>query len=343
MDIVMSSAADFLAISGSAVSIRQSLPPADEASLTNQEKALVELGGVLREMNYHFTTLTPASQARVNARAENTVARDPQGVFGWSRPFKPGLLPGSIVQLMRRAGILAEGDSGEWRSSVRFSTLGDQLFVHSAYPTTEADAVFFGPDTIRFVAAIEDHLRDAGQIHWAADVGCGAGPGGIAIASGRPGASVSMIDINDAALRTARVNAALNATSNAVPMRGDVLQDISGQFDLIVSNPPYLIDPGARAYRHGGGDLGEGLSLRIIREAIPRLNRGGSLLVYTGSAIVGGRDGFRERAEQTCGKLGLAFDYRELDPDVFGEELETPAYRNADRIAVVLFKLTLDG
>jgi len=28
-------------------------------------------------------------------------------------------------------------------------------------------------------------------------------------------------------------------------------------------------------------------------------------------------------------------DYRELDPDVFGEELDRSAYRNVERIAVV--------
>ena len=34
-------------------------------------------------------------------------------------------------------------------------------------------------------------------------------------------------------------------------------------------------------------------------------------------------------------KAGCSLDYRELDPDVFGEELDRPAYRDVDRIAVV--------
>ena len=39
---------------------------------------------------------------------------------------------------------------------------------------------------------------------------------------------------------------------------------------------------------------------------------------------------------------GTRHDYRELDPDVFGEELERPAYAQVERIAVValdVFKL----
>ena len=32
---------------------------------------------------------------------------------------------------------------------------------------------------------------------------------------------------------------------------------------------------------------------------------------------------------------GCDLRYREIDPDVFGEELETPAYADVDRIALV--------
>jgi hypothetical protein len=38
--------------------------------------------------------------------------------------------------------------------------------------------------------------------------------------------------------------------------------------------------------------------------------------------------------------LGLAMRYREIDPDVFGEELEMPAYRDVDRIALIAAIIT---
>ena len=36
---------------------------------------------------------------------------------------------------------------------------------------------------------------------------------------------------------------------------------------------------------------------------------------------------------------GWEWRYEELDPDVFGEELEVPAYRQVERIAAVLLTL----
>ena len=68
-------------------------------------------------------------------------------------------------------------------------------------------------------------------------------------------------DINQAALCMTRVNAAL-AGVDVAAVESDLLSGVPGDFDLIVSNPPYLVDPGARAYRHGGGDLGAGIVTR---------------------------------------------------------------------------------
>jgi hypothetical protein len=54
----------------------------------------------------------------------------------------------------------------------------------------------------------------------------------------------------------------------------------------------------------------------------------------------GGRDELREALESLSGEAGCALAYRELDPDVFGEELENPAYADVERIAVVGAVLT---
>jgi methylase of polypeptide subunit release factors len=111
--------------------------------------------------------------------------------------------------------------------------------------------------------------------------------------------------------------------------------------DLLIANPPYLVDPAERAYRHGGGPLGAGLSLKILDAALPRLAPGGALLLYTGAAVVNGRDPFRDAAEERlAADRGVGWAYREVDPDVFGEELDTPAYAEADRIAAVVLTVT---
>jgi undecaprenyl pyrophosphate synthase len=90
-----------------------------------------------------------------------------------------------------------------------------------------------------------------------------------------------------------------------------------------------------RAYRHGGGNYGEGLSLDILKQAAPRLSPNGALILYTGSAIKDGRDEFKTACLDFLGKRDAKFSYEELDPDVFGEELETETYSDVDRIAII--------
>jgi len=295
---------------------------------------LLELAKAVQSTGYAFTTPTPATHARVNARPDSAWARDLPGVFGWSRPFRADAVPPAILALMRHAGVLVTEDVG-LRSAVRLSSLDGLLFTHSAFPTTAADSVFFGPDTYRFTRAIRAYLETGAPVRRAVDIGCGAGPGAVLVARARPEAEVFAGDINPDALRMTGVNAAL-AGVRVSAVDSDLLSSIPGTFDLIVSNPPYLVDPDARAYRHGGGKLGADLSLAILDAALERLAPGGTLLLYTGAAIVNGADPFRVAAAAHIAGSGASWDYEELDPDVFGEELEGGAYTSADRIAAVI-------
>ena len=175
----------------------------------------------------------------------------------------------------------------------------------------------------------------AAPVRRAVDIGCGAGPGAILIARAHPDAEVLAVDINPHALRLTAANAAL-AGVRVTPALSDLLSGVTGEFDLIVANPPYLVDPAERAYRHGGGALGAGLSLGILDAACKRLAPGGMLLLYTGAAIVEGEDPFHTAALARLTGSGLDWHYREVDPDVFGEELEGGAYVAADRIAAIV-------
>ena len=303
-----------------------------------QEQSLVLLGRWLRDSGYRFITGTPATHARVNAREDAGQARDLRDVFGWSRPFDDKLLPQSVLGWLRDGDLLRrKGDL--LLSRVRFSTLGRQLYAHSSYPTAEADAVFFGPDTYRFAALIESELQRQPLPACARilDVGCGAGPGGMvaALASEAAAPELVLADINPHALVHARANATLAGLGQVTLAHSDLYAQVEGAFDLIVANPPYLVDPTARTYRHGGGALGGGLSERIVAEGLLRLAPGGRLVLYTGAAMVGGRDPLSDALRPLVESGGCNWRYWELDPDVFGEELEAPAYREAERIAAV--------
>ncbi len=305
---------------------------------TGTGTALLQMARAVQATGYAFTTPTPATHARVNARPGAERVQTLRDVFGWSRPFHDGVVGPDILALMQAAGVLTgAGDSR--RSAVRLSSLDGMLFLHSAYPTTAADAVFFGPDTYRFARTVLAHLKDGPPVRRAVDIGCGAGPGAILVARACPDAEIVAVDINQAALRLTEVNAAL-AGVRVSAADSNLLASVPGSFDLIVSNPPYLVDPGERAYRHGGGPLGAGLSLAILDTALKRLAPGGTLLLYTGAAIVNGTDPFKQAAQARLNGTGSSWTYEELDPDVFGEELERGVYTDADRIAAVALTVT---
>lgn len=309
---------------------------------TDQHWALLSLAQVLHKRGYRFTTGTPLTHEYVNGRPGNAQAADLAGVFGWSRPFDEALLDAELLELMRAAQVLIEDEPGLLRSAVRFSSLGDQLFVHSRYPTLQADAVFFGPDTYRFVRAIDAFLGTPSSvaIGRAVDICCGAGPGALSIALARPQAEVLAVDINPRALEFTRINAALAGAGNVSARHSDLLKDVEGEFDLIVANPPYMLDGESRAYRDGGGELGTGLSRAIVEASVARLAPGGTLLLYTGVAMVAEGDPFLAYLRATLGASTLAWRYEEVDPDVFGEELLKPGYEAVERIAAVVLTVT---
>ncbi|HEX8586662.1 class I SAM-dependent methyltransferase [Pseudomonas sp.] len=301
---------------------------------------LLQLGQRLQTAGYRFVTVTPLSHQRVNAREENRKARTLRDVFGWTRPFETGLIDEPELEALLASGVI-RAHAGMWISEVRWSSLDDLLFVHSGFPTVAHDSVFFGPDTYRFAQAIEEHLRTSTHpIRTAVDIGCGSGVGAILIGRARRDANVLAVDINPAALRFTAVNASLAKADNVVAYHSDILSGTTGEFDLIVANPPYMKDSQARAYRHGGEQLGSELSVRILAQAIERLAPGGSVLLYTGAPSVEGVDLFLEQARKLIDRADLAWAYREMDPDVFGEELETETYREADRIAAVVLTVT---
>lgn len=314
-----------------------------EDSLCADDLALLHLGRRLQADGYRFITPTPLTHQRVNQRNEGQAVDSLRDVFGWSRPFEAGLLSADELQQLQDAQVIDTHD-GCFKSRVRWSSLDDLLFVHSAFPTDAADAVFFGPDTYRFAQLIHAHLQQSfAPIKRAVDIGCGAGVGAILIGRARREAQVLALDINPAALRLTTINAALAEVANVEACASDLLQGVEGEFDLIVANPPYMADPAARAYRHGGGTLGAGLSLRIVEQSLNRLTPGGSLLLYTGVAMVDGHDPFLDTVLPRLDQKRFGWTYRELDPDVFGEELLNPGYQRVDRIAVVALTVTRIG
>jgi release factor glutamine methyltransferase len=299
-------------------------------TLSSRELALVEVGRLLRDAGYQFTTVTPETHRRVTARPGSERAGSLRDVFGWSRPFEASLLPAPMLKALSRAEMVGER-GGLLASHVRFSTLGDGIYVHSAYPTTDEHSVFFGPDTYRYCALLRREVTAAKRV---VDIGCGSGVGGLCLADRVD--QIVLADINEAALSLARVNAEIAGVADRVEVvASNLFTSVHGELDLVIANPPYLVDPGHRVYRDGGGDLGTDLGVQIVRVGLARLSDGGRLILYTGAPIVDGEDRVRAAILPILEKHALRWTYEEIDPDVFGEELDTPAYAAVDRIAAV--------
>lgn len=125
-----------------------------------------------------------------------------------------------------------------------------------------------------------------------ADLGTGSGAIALALALERPICDVHASDISPEALAVARDNAARLGISNIRFHQGSWLAGLSGRFDLVVSNPPYIRagDPHLEA-----GDLRfephaallagpDGLDAirEIVRQAPDRLKPGGWLIFEHG-------------------------------------------------------------
>ena len=297
------------------------------------DEALLELLAQLQSRNYQFTAVTPETHARVlgRPRPATLTLRD---IFGWNMPFEAADIDRGILDVLCRAGAVEEACGG-LRSRVRVASLGDRLFFHSSFPTEAGDSVFFGPDTYRFCSFVAAELPAMKQPSWIVDLGTGSGAGGIVAASGARASRLSLIDINPAAARLAQLNARFASVAAEVAV-GDRVPD---GCDLLIANPPYMMDSARRTYRDGGGLFGGEVALGWARQALSSLTPGGASLLYTGVAIVDGGSPLLKAISDLAGEAGADVTSRELDPDVFGEELIRPEYADVERIAVVGIKM----
>jgi len=214
----------------------------------------------------------------------------------------------------------APSANSRWTNSIAILT-GDLLFARASDLLAD-----LGPEAVRIQARTFERLV-TGQIRETVGAQPGDDPVGhyLEVLADKTGSLVATSARFGA--RVAGVDAELVET--------DGLADVNGVIDVAIANPPYIIDTNGRTYRDGGDMRGARLSLDMAREAAERLTPGGQLLLYTGSAIVDGRDELREALAEAMAAAGCTLDYRELGPDVFGEELERPEYADVDRIALV--------
>jgi release factor glutamine methyltransferase len=181
------------------------------------------------------------------------------------------------------------------------------------------------PETEVVVERCLDRLRGMSEPR-VLDVGAGSGAIALAIADEHPGARVVAVDRAEDALALARVNLERTGVNGRVELvHGDLLGGVEGPFDLVVSNPPYVLpdefeslQPEIRLYEPRDALVGEGVGDEIARAARDVLRPGGWLVLEAA-------DG---RAEALASALrGLGYEDVATTPDLAGRPRVVEARR----------------
>ena len=126
------------------------------------------------------------------------------------------------------------------------------------------------------------------------DVGTGSGCIALALARELPDAEIHATDISGAALEIARANASRHQLDTRIHFHEtNLLAGLSGQFDFVVSNPPYVgewetetVEAQVRKFEPKQAVFGGQTGLEVIRDLIPHAYRalkpGGWLVMEIG-------------------------------------------------------------
>jgi release factor glutamine methyltransferase len=225
--------------------------------------------------------LTPAD-ARLDAEV---LARH---ALGWDRArlVTDGRAPMPADAVARYAAWI---DRRAAREPVAFIT-GVREFWGLEFEVSR-DVLIPRPETELIVEAVLQR-RAPGIPRAIVDVGTGSGCLAVVLAREYRDAKVIATDISEAALAVAGRNARRHAVEDRIRfVRGDLLDAVQGQADVIVSNPPYVpsavglapeivnYEPAVALY---SGSDGLVLLERLIRDGRARLADGGLLVVEFG-------------------------------------------------------------
>jgi methylase of polypeptide subunit release factors len=180
---------------------------------------------------------------------------------------------------------VADADAVAPAALLRPQSFVDADGVGEWWIASDLDEVALGtalpPDHVLGVGGASRTLAEivvSTEVERALDLGTGCGIQALLVS--RRAGQVVATDISARALAFAEMNARLNGVGNIEFRRGSMFEPVDGEsFDLIVSNPPFVITPRSQdvpeyEYRDGGL-IGDALVEQFVRSAPAHLRPGG--------------------------------------------------------------------
>lgn len=186
---------------------------------------------------------------------------------------RKALTPLTLSDLVQ-AGLLKADPNGGIRSEAALLSINETLLARDFWPEYTGkpcphDYVLgVGPASL---AVAEMTVRT--RVSSALDIGTGCGFQALVAAEHCD--RVIATDINPRALNFAAFNAALNHISNVTFRLGSLYDPVaSDRFDLVVSNPPFVISPGLELIYRDNTMAGDSLCETVLNGAGPLMNEG---------------------------------------------------------------------
>jgi methylase of polypeptide subunit release factors len=183
----------------------------------------------------------------------------------------------------------ADGDGA--RAAVELEPYGD-WWVLADLSAAMRPGLPLRPDHVLGVGGASTTLAAATSrrpVGDALDLGTGCGVQSLHLST--HAGSVTATDLSERALRFAATTAALNGLDWEL-LRGDLAQPVAGRrFDLVVSNPPFVVGPGSTAFTYrDSGRPGDAVSAELVDVAPRLLNPGGTMQFLANWLHVAGED-----------------------------------------------------
>lgn len=271
------------------------------AGVDRLRTALTTVGYTSSGISQRLGSAATAALARNDLRAalRATQERDPLAtlirlfVCGQTEPetaVAAALAPLPLADAL--AAGLVERVSDGLRQGVDLEPYGDDWWVLSDVSAAARPGRSLSADHVLGVGGSSITLVGATMrrpVRTALDLGTGCGVQALHLATHAE--QVTATDISPRALRFAATTAALSGQRWEL-LRGDLLEPVrERRFDLVVSNPPFVVGPGTTAYTYrDSGRPGDALGIELAAAAPRLLTEGGTMQYLANWVHVAGED-----------------------------------------------------